>query len=135
MRRIVSPRPLSDAGADLRKVEEGIDKLRALFPDTTLLAALDLVDRESGMCLVRHRTRSPLTSSCSAQVPLVVGSMLLPSPWIRRDIQCLPQSGLVAAHVLLLYLPCVRVCGPDERVPSHGRPATCFAPRMAQCCC
>jgi len=31
-------------------VEEGVDKLRSLFPDATLLAALDLVDRDSGTC-------------------------------------------------------------------------------------
>lgn len=56
-------------------VEEGIDKLRALFPDTTLLAALDLVDRESGMAFPR-RCRQ-LTSLCSAQVPVIVGEMPL----------------------------------------------------------
>jgi len=38
---------------DEDSLEEGIDKLRALFPDTTLLAALDLVDRES---VLKYRT-------------------------------------------------------------------------------
>lgn len=103
-------------------VEEGIDKLRALFPDTTLLAALDLVDRESGMCLL-HSTRLRLTSSVySAQVPDAVGEMPLRSPWVHRDVQRLPPSGLVTAHVLLLHLPCFRIRGPDERVSSDGKP-------------
>ncbi|KAI6119880.1 hypothetical protein EDD16DRAFT_1479852, partial [Pisolithus croceorrhizus] len=30
--------------------EEGIDKLRAFIPDTTLVAALDVVDRDRGRC-------------------------------------------------------------------------------------
>lgn len=72
MRTAVSPSTsrtlLLHASADLQSVEEGIDKLRALFPDATLLAALDLVDRESGVCLsLLHHTRG-LTSLCSAQV-------------------------------------------------------------------
>ncbi|KAF8844364.1 hypothetical protein BDN67DRAFT_895286, partial [Paxillus ammoniavirescens] len=33
--------------------EEGIDKLRTLFPDTTIVAALDLVDRDS---VLKYRT-------------------------------------------------------------------------------
>ncbi|KAF9241535.1 hypothetical protein BU15DRAFT_87128 [Melanogaster broomeanus] len=33
------------------EVEEGIDKLRALFPDNTIVAALDLVDRDNGCSL------------------------------------------------------------------------------------
>lgn len=32
------------------QVEEGVEKLRALFPDTTIVAALDLVDRDNGTC-------------------------------------------------------------------------------------
>ena len=96
-----------------KKVEEGIDKLRALFPDTTLLAALDLVDRESGVCLLLHRTRS-LMLLCSAQVQDAMGEMPLRSPWVHSDVQRLPPSGLVTASVLLLQLPRLRICGPDE---------------------
>lgn len=66
-------------------------------------------------------TRSRLTSFCSAQVSDAVGEMPLRSPWVYRDVQRLPPSGLVTAHILLLQLPCFRVCSPDERVPSDGR--------------
>ncbi|KAG8213884.1 hypothetical protein J3R82DRAFT_10628 [Butyriboletus roseoflavus] len=82
---------------DEDSLEEGIDKLRALFPDTTLLAALDLVDRESVLKYLD-----------------AVGEIPLRSPWVHRDVQRLPPSGLVTAHVLLLHLPCIRIRGPDE---------------------
>lgn len=38
---------------DIDNLEDGVDKLRSLFPDATLLAALDLVDRDSVM---RYKT-------------------------------------------------------------------------------
>lgn len=39
---------------DMDNLEEGIDKLRAFIPDTTLVAALDAVDRDRG----RHPSSS-----------------------------------------------------------------------------
>lgn len=107
------------AGSHLQTVEEGVDKLRALFPDTTLLAALDLVDRESGVCLsVRLTVRS---HRCSAQIHDAMGEMPLQSPRVHRDVQCLPPSGLVAARVLLLHLPRFRIRSPHGRIASDGK--------------
>jgi len=116
--------------------DETIQRLRSLFPDTLVLAALDLVDRESGelisplwlgnnfshLCLLvlydlghfvlysRYRDLTTFFGD-SNQVHDSVGKITLRGPRLHRNIHCIP-SDITKPHssdVSLLHLSCIYI--------------------------
>ncbi len=115
---------------DTLQVDESLEKLRFFFPETLLLGALDLIDRDSGrpplpspafICI--HRTQSSLVvSSHLVQDPL--GSSAVRSSRIDSHVRRVPRAAVHDDGDGVLHMSCLRVLSLAVRNADDGASTT-----------
>lgn len=105
-------------------VADAVQRLRTILPDSLILAALDLIDRDNGISLRCSSVSSLANTFCifSCKVDDYLGPFRVSCPWDDGIVQRFYWPRL--PNDKLLFLPCLFVCGPSFGLTTPGKLST-----------